>query len=900
MNKFLLTLLAVASLCALGCNESRKPVVVSLSPSASQTIDEGQSLSITAGLVNDSGSKGVSWTSSGPGSLTKQTSISVVYVAPSPAQATISKARPAATPSATQGSATVTATSLSDAKGTASLTISVTPSPLITTTALPDATEGSAYTQSIVATGGAGSLTYSLNSGSLPAGLALNSSSGAITGTPTGPAGTATFTIKVTDSSNAGPVSQASGTLTIKVVLPAGPSVTTASLPAGTVGAAYSQSVAATGGLSPLSFSISAGTLPNGLGIASSTGAISGTPTASGTFTFTVKVADSSTPTPQTATKQLSITVNPGLTITTTTLPKATVGAAYSQQLAYSSGTAPVAWSLAPGSALPAGLSLSSSGLIQGTPTATGSTSFTVQASDSSTPPQTAQQALSITVAASTAGLCDPSNTGSESLLNGQYIVILQGYNAVGPVDYGVMFDADGAGHIAKTVGILDTTANTTTPGPYNVAIDSAHSSYTLGADHRGCLNIATSGITLPLRFTVSSISSGVATRGHVIEIFIGDGEISSGTLLKQDTTAFSTSKLNGSYAFGISGPQFNQQKFGAVGVFHLDGSHGLTGQLDTNLGSELDSNGFTFPSAAISISAGSYSVAANGRGTLAFTPTGGSQSTAALYVLDSTSFLLLSTDLPSASGSLQFQGSAALQTGAPFSNASMNALSILGTSGHSTGATPGSVVRVGFLQPSATTGTLSYFYNDNGSGNTPPSVSVPVTMAVDGLGRGVVQNSGIGGIALLSLSSANHGYILFMVDPITKAADRTVSFGQFWQQTGAPFNDPTLGGGDWSFGSAGSDIGAATHTDGWAKFAANPSATGDIVTGNTDTANTSANLNTPYSQRFIINSATGAVSWTDSGLNNLAVGYIVSPKSIIAIDSLATTAPVLLYYEPQ
>jgi len=86
--------------------------------------------------------------------------------------------------------------------------------------------------------------------------------------------------------------------------------VTTQSLPSGTLGSAYSQTLSASGGVTPYTWSITAGALPAGLSLAPSTGVISGTPTGTaGTSTFTVKVTDSESPA-QTATAQLSITIN--------------------------------------------------------------------------------------------------------------------------------------------------------------------------------------------------------------------------------------------------------------------------------------------------------------------------------------------------------------------------------------------------------------------------------------------------------------------------------------------------------------------------------------------------------------------------------------------------------------
>lgn len=90
------------------------------------------------------------------------------------------------------------------------------------------------------------------------------------------------------------------------------------------------------------------------------------------------------------------------LTVTTTSLPNATVGAVYSQQLTTAGGTAPITWTIAAG-ALPSGLNLSqNTGIISGTPTAAGTSSFTVRATDNTS--QFDDQPLTLTVANPGAG----------------------------------------------------------------------------------------------------------------------------------------------------------------------------------------------------------------------------------------------------------------------------------------------------------------------------------------------------------------------------------------------------------------------------------------------------------------------------------------------------------------
>lgn len=145
--------------------------------------------------------------------------------------------------------------------------------------------------------------------------------------------------------------------------------------------------------MSPYTWSLSLGTLPAGLTL-SAGGVISGTPTAAGTASFKVRVTDSAG---CTASKSYSLTiVCPTISITPTSLPNGTVGVAYNQTLSAGGGVGPFTWTLQSG-ALPAGLSLSSGGVISGTPTTAETADFTVQATDSAGCSGT--QALQITIA---------------------------------------------------------------------------------------------------------------------------------------------------------------------------------------------------------------------------------------------------------------------------------------------------------------------------------------------------------------------------------------------------------------------------------------------------------------------------------------------------------------------
>ncbi|MEQ1946370.1 MAG: putative Ig domain-containing protein [Bryobacteraceae bacterium] len=236
------------------------------------------------------------------------------------------------------------------------------------TSVLPGGTVGLSYSASLNAFGASPSATWSLAAGnSLPPGLTL-SSAGAINGSPSS-AGSFPFTVVVTDT-------QGSASKALAITVAPGLSITTKSLPDGTVGTAYAANIQAANGNGALTFSLSNGSLPSGLTLASN-GAISGTPTTSGASSFTVSVKDANN---VTASASLSINVSPApvvVTITTTALPGGFVNTAYATTLG---ATPSSTWSIVTGT-LPAGLNLNTStGAITGTPSAAGSATFTVKA----------------------------------------------------------------------------------------------------------------------------------------------------------------------------------------------------------------------------------------------------------------------------------------------------------------------------------------------------------------------------------------------------------------------------------------------------------------------------------------------------------------------------------------
>jgi hypothetical protein len=235
--------------------------------------------------------------------------------------------------------------------------------PVITSAASMEAVKGLAFSYPLAASGGTPPLTWSIVSGALPAGLNLNPSSGLLAGTPT-VAGVSPVTVQVTDAQSR----TAQGVMTI-TVMPPPVEVITSSLPVAHQGSAFSYQLSAIGGTPPYAWAVTSGTPPAGLTVASTTGVISGVPTAAGSFSFTVGVTDSES---RSARKVLSVSVMSPLLIQAVSSLEGLKGLPFSYQLTATGGAPPYTWLIASG-ALPAGMTLNAStGMISGTPSASG------------------------------------------------------------------------------------------------------------------------------------------------------------------------------------------------------------------------------------------------------------------------------------------------------------------------------------------------------------------------------------------------------------------------------------------------------------------------------------------------------------------------------------------------
>ncbi|MBT0663846.1 putative Ig domain-containing protein [Geobacter pelophilus] len=173
----------------------------------------------------------------------------------------------------------------------------------IATDSLPNAMIGAPYGQALSATGSTPPFTWYIPPGYLPAGLSLDPATGVISGTPSSTPGHYEFVAQVTDPFNTTVMKQLSIQIVAQPLI-----ITTESLPSGFQGAAYNQTLTASGGMMPYNWTVQSGSLPAGLSLAQSTGVISGTPSVSGSFSSTFRVTDAVN---ALATKSLTIVIAP-------------------------------------------------------------------------------------------------------------------------------------------------------------------------------------------------------------------------------------------------------------------------------------------------------------------------------------------------------------------------------------------------------------------------------------------------------------------------------------------------------------------------------------------------------------------------------------------------------------
>jgi Putative Ig domain len=756
--------------------------------------------------------------------------------------------------------------------------------PKITTMTIPStATIGVPYPGATINTSnGTLPLSYSIVGGSLPLGLTLSSGNnqGSISGTPQAQSPIAySFTVQVKDSNN--PARTSTQQYTITLALPPAPTVlcpgtnpsaNPCPLPSGTVGVSYPgvTFTASSTAVGPFRWSPSLA-IPAGLGLNTLTGVLGGTPASYGNgLQFTVQVTDVAGQTSPALTCTITIAAPPQLTITPPgTLPTGVVGTLYGPNgdgvlLTATGGLPPYNWGQDPNNpgTIPPGLAVNFSGndgLISGTPTTSQATPYTFQAEveDSEVPPATATISLSITVNPAPAAECP---VGHESAMSGSFAYLMKGFDANGAVAIAGSVHADGTGKI--TGGVED--INRVGTGPQtNLSIDPSSSSYTLGADARGCMTVATAAGHQTFRFSLAAFTDGAPTTGNIIEFddSTGEGTRGSGIIRAQDASSFSNDKLASSYAFGLSGFGAAAEHVALAGTLISDGKGNIVGgNFDRNDAGNLTANSSKL-SGTYSIPAGSTT----GRGTFNAT-LNGTSFTFAAYMVNSGEVILAGIDQISATN--QITSGEAIASAGPFSNATLVGSHILRETAMShSGSTPGTRATIGALTFDGKTagGVTGTLFNDGaGVTSTTNILRGAATYSVDrSTGRitftGVGTDSPVGYIA-----RTGSGITAFLVGSDGGAADGALEF----QSSGAAnFNTSTFAG-SFSFGTDENVDYSTTNASHSGSFDSSAA----TVSGHSDQSQPRANglyANQPFSNAFTFNAEGVGTAGTNPAVTN-------------------------------
>jgi Putative Ig domain len=613
----------------------------------------------------------------------------------------------------------------------------------ITTTSLPQGQTTVAYSTSLAATGGTAPYTWTLKSGTLPAGLSL-STGGAISGTPT-TAGAASITVQVSDSATTAQTAD-SGNLTLAI---SGGTLTITSTVAtvGTVGTAYNFQLQATGGVPPYSWNATASTLPAGLAL-SDAGVVSGTPTAAGTSNPSITVTDETTT--NSISQPVAFTINPAGT------PLADGN--YSFQF---SGTAadgnPVAidgtFEVVKGAV---GVGAYDENELNQTPVIdqvfTGG-SASIGSNGLGQLELTLQNgnitfALAAPASAATAGndadmriieFDDTSGKGmrgsgvlkvstfdgSLSAIKGGYAFGFSGFDMHSqPFAMAGSFQADGAGNI--TSGVLDgNDAGALLNG------NALTGSYTVDPVGRGIISLKLSpSATLTFAFSQVSPTELLVISGDTTSAMV---PLVAGTALQQ-TGTLSNASLTGTNVLALTGSAVQTALLipdVTLGLLTSDGNGNLTATYDEYKATLLTPQTYT----------ATYAVdAATGR-----TPITASGTPPILYLVSNTKAFVVGTDASASSGTVE------AQSGSPFTNASLKGNYLGGT-------VPWPDLQVVSLVAADGAGNGQFTSNTSGSSGLQSNVTLTGTYTVDTHGR-----------ALFTVTGDSTSRIFYVVSP-TKA----------------------------------------------------------------------------------------------------------------------------------
>lgn len=648
----------------------------------------------------------------------------------------------------------------------------------------------------------------------------------------------ASVTAAITATVTATSVASGSATASLGITVNPPPAIATTSLPAGTVGTAYSATLQSAGGTAPITWSISAGTLPAWASFNTVSGALTGTPTAAGSTNISVIATDKAGV--KTAATALSLAIAPApLAFTTTTLPAATKGAAYSATLQASGGTGPYAFSLASGS-LPTWANLTA-GVISGTPNATGSTSFTVQVTDSAATPAKATQALTLTVNPP-AALAISTTTLPAATVGVAYSTSVQATGGIAPYTWGVSSGTLPAwASLATSTGVISGTPSGTGSASFTLQVK----------DSQGTPATASQALTL------TTNPSGAHD-----------------------------SLLKGQYAF-VAADSANVAVL--AGSITADGSgHISAGEFDFQGAS-------TVPTAtATAIASGSYAVGSDNRGVVSFSDGAGHTfgfSVALGSVSNSVATFGGITENDASSATL-LTGKLELQSSGAFSLGSLTGGYAFELAGN-LGAGSGNFAEVGSL--SLASGAISNgLLDSNQAGAITASAAFSGSVAaVDAHGRALVTITSSGSTSTLAAYVVSATRIdLVQVN----SGSGPAIYGEALQQSGAPFSAGSLNGNTILLTQSQTGVPSAHVNLGLITFDGVSALNGFIDTNDGGTITSNAAIS---GASYALASASNG-RFTVSGTGKPVVGYLVGPNSAFMTEVGTGSSPTMNRLLPQ
>jgi hypothetical protein len=677
-----------------------------------------------------------------------------------------------------------------------------------------------------------------------------------------------------------------SATLTVKIEPP--PQITTTTVPDATLDTAYTAPITATGGVPPLAWTLSSGTLPAGLALGKSTTDtvnITGKATTAGVSTFTVTVTDATGA--SNTSVQFQIVVSSLALTTTSPLPAGTVNAVYpGVQFAATGGTPPYAFSVANGSNLPPGLSLSAAGDLAGTPTALGNYSFGISVTDSENPAAVITNTYTLVV----------NPVQDLTLLTGSYAFSFSGYNASGFVAAAGSFTADGAGNI--TPGEADIT---TQQG--NTLYKNITGTYTAGQDGRGTITFTS--ITGSPTFAFA-IDAGLSGHGRLIEfdaapiVTRGSGRLEAQSVSTCVVTGTGTNTYSGTFAFGGAGSA-STLAAGGAGPVAFAGTFTATPPVSPatqgSLGSgEMDSNAPNNPQfgSGGNTVTGTYQSGADATHcTMAVSTSGLANLNYDVYPVSFEEAFMIETDSNSQTSPYVTIADMKQQFGQPFFTGSMNGAMAGGVSGEVLSGSYRPYVSVIQIVPSGASFEFQLTDNDAGVVTSTQGTPQAVSYTADQFGRVDTGGFTVNGVfqPVFYLVSDDEAFVVSMLNggPIS---------GHLDTQTLSSFTKASING-TLVEGTSAPAVSTDQNFSGYLTF--DGSVTPATIVGVQDVSTSSANTSAEAVAGTYVLSSTGATD--GSGTVTLTAPaaftgafYIVSPTKMVMITTTTgDTNPVLV-----